>query len=71
MDQMNHKHSWKVLIGAQHNDSSGDNDSAVFKCDGCGLRLHASDAIQFELLKYTTGWNKWVSVIALLPNKGF
>ena len=66
VDQIRHKHNWRVLVGVQHNNNTGDNDPAVFKCDGCDLRLHASDAIQVQLLRFTTGWQKWLSVIAII-----
>ncbi len=70
MNQITHKHNWRVLVGAQHNNNSGDNDPAVFKCDGCGLVLHASDAVQLELWKHTIGWQKWLTIVAIVISIG-
>lgn len=65
MNQIKHKHDWQVLTSAQYT-NSGKDYPAVFECKGCNLKLHASDAIQFELWKHTTSWQKWLSIVAII-----
>ncbi len=59
-------HNWEVFTPAQYAPGNGKDYPAKFNCKKCGLKLHASDAIQLDMLRYEMGFKKWLSVIAII-----
>ena len=67
-DNCNHR-KWTILREAGPVVSEGQGGKmypAVFKCSKCKLIMTASEALQLSALKHLLGFQRWISVIALI-----
>jgi hypothetical protein len=58
------KHKWRQFKNARSE------SSALYECAKCKVWLTASDVYQLESLIYMRGFQKWLSVVAIVISVG-
>ncbi len=58
------KHKW--IIKRRSGISNGNVIPALFECEKCKIKMHSSEVVQFETLNHLTGFQKWLSIIAII-----
>lgn len=66
INQTKCKHEWEVFTPAQYSPMNGKDYQAKFKCKKCHLKLHASDAMQLDMLRHEIRFKAWLSLFALI-----
>ena len=58
------RHNWKIERDyLEHKDGY---KPTILKCEKCGVVLTAHEAAEIELWKNTTGFQRWIAIVALL-----
>jgi hypothetical protein len=63
MKKFNCKHDWE--ISKEYHIGHNGEESSVVHCEKCGIDITINEAIQIELWKHTTGFQKWLAIIAI------
>ncbi len=61
-DQINCKHEWQVLTPDKRE------GPGVAVCKKCNLWLYHSNRLQLEMNRHIMGFQKWISIIAIITS---
>lgn len=59
-DQIKCEHDWQIITYDQQK------GPGVAECKKCGLWLHHSNRLQLEMNKHILGFQKWMTIVAII-----